>query len=522
MSINKKQFVFNAASGWIAQLVFALVGFILMPYCLDRLGEQSFGIYQLARSVIVFFMFLQLGMGPTLVRFCSQAVAQNDQNKIRKISSTAQLLLGGLGLIASLLCLLLIPFFIRFYEIPPVLARETTALLICMAISMFLNMTVIVPQGLVFSSNRYDLANGIGIISNILRLVFMVVLFELLHPSIFYVGLAMLGMALFRFIALFYTGYKQLGDVIFFSFRFVNRETIHSILGFSMLNLANSVAATIVFQGPVLIIGKILGEESVAAFAPALMISSALQGFLGQTAKPLVPIASRDISKNSGTSLGIWAIYMGRFVAFIGFGIVLPLTIFGPEIVALWIGENLSWTWSIIAVITTGVAISQIQAANYCLALGGGSIKPSVYSQIVMAIIIMTGTLIGTMYGGWDLFAIALFLAICFVIRNTFYLSYAFSHQFLYDYWYYLWAVYCLPALIAAGCVCMGWGLKTWLPPNEFILLSIEIILIMCSYCVLSWFFLISHPMKIKILALIFYKIKHTSMAISLTLRGTK
>ena len=63
MSNVKKQFAFNAASGWIAHLVFAVVGFILMPYCINRLGEQGFGVYQLARSALGFLCFCSLGWG---------------------------------------------------------------------------------------------------------------------------------------------------------------------------------------------------------------------------------------------------------------------------------------------------------------------------------------------------------------------------------------------------------------------------------------------------------------------------
>ena len=60
MTNLKKQFAYNAASGWVAHLVFAVVGFILMPYCINRLGAERYGIYQLARSALVFFTFLEI------------------------------------------------------------------------------------------------------------------------------------------------------------------------------------------------------------------------------------------------------------------------------------------------------------------------------------------------------------------------------------------------------------------------------------------------------------------------------
>jgi len=517
MTNVKKQFTFNAASGWIAHLAFAGVGLILMPYCINRLGEQGFGVYQLARSVLVFFMFLQLGMGPTLVRFCSQAIAKSNKEQIQKISSTTQLLLGGLGLIASLLCLALIPVFIRFYEIPLELVRETTGLIICMAVSLFLNMIFIVPQGLVYGSSRYDLANGVEMCGHLLRLGLIVALFELIYPSVFFVGIAILSVALFRFVALFLIGAKQLGRSVYFSLHFISRETMHSVLGFSMLNLANTVAQAVVFQGPVLIIGKVLGEEMVTAFAPALLISSALQGFLGQTTRPLVPIASRDREINGGAALGKWAIQMGQIAAFVGFAIVLPLATFGSEIMTFWLGEKLTWIWPVVAVVTTGVAVSQVQTANYFLALGGGGIKPTVYSQIVMAVAVFTGTLIGTVWFGWHLFAVALYLGSCIFVRNTFYLAYAYSRQFSYNYGRYLWAAYGFPALIATGCVLAGWGLKIVMPPNNMLLLAAEGALVFAVYGFFCWILLVPKPLQKKLCSIMFSKINRKTVPDSLS-----
>ena len=285
---------------------------------------------------------------------------------------------------------------------------------------------------------------------------------------------------------------------------------MRSVLGFSMLNLANSVAAAFVFQSPVLIIGKVLGEQMVTSFAPALLISSAMQGFLGQTTRPLVPLASQDREQNQGGSLGQWAISAGQLAAFVGFGIVLPLATFGPELMAFWLGSDLVWIWPVVAVMTTGVAISQVQAANYFLALGGGHIKPTVYSQIAMAVVVFSGTLVGTVWFGWGIFAVALFIAACIFVRNTFYLAYAYSRQFSYTYVRYLWAVYGVPALITGFCVAGGWMLKAILSASSIYLLATEGFVVLGSYAVLNWIFLLDAQIKNRIIAFAISKIKST------------
>ena len=51
--INKKHFIRNVVSGSMQQFSRILVGFFMLPYAMHRLGEEEFGLYQIAFSVIV-------------------------------------------------------------------------------------------------------------------------------------------------------------------------------------------------------------------------------------------------------------------------------------------------------------------------------------------------------------------------------------------------------------------------------------------------------------------------------------
>jgi O-antigen/teichoic acid export membrane protein len=494
--LKKKQFALNASSGFLTQFTFSAVGFILMPYIISRLGTQCYGIYQLARSALVFFMFLQLGMGPTLVRFFSKAISKKNIEELREINSTAQALLGGVGLLATFLALALIPVFVEFYNIPGELRVDTIGLLICLSLSLFLNMTIIVPQGLVFGCNRYDLVNWIDISTHVFYLLFTIVLFELLYPSILFAGLAILTAQIFRFTALFSLAFRYNGTVALFNPRKVSKKAIRSVLGFSMLNLSNSLGAAVFFQTPVLIIGKVLGEEMVTAFAPVILISNAMQSFLGQITKPLVPMASQDREQNQGDNLGKWSISFGKMAACIGLGVTLPFASFGSDLICFWLGSDLSWIWPSVAIMATAVAISQVQASNYYLALGGGHIKPTVYSQIVMATLSFISILYGATFLNWDVFNIVLFMAVAVFVRNTIYLAYAYSRQFSYVYMNYLLNVYGVPFVITAFCIGIGWGLKLTFPATNLFVLSLEISIVIVIYAIISWFFMLPKQFK--------------------------
>ena len=492
MSKTKKQFTVNTASGFAAQLSLVVVGFIMMPYAIGRLGKEGYGIYQLAQSALVFFSFLQVGMAPTLIRFCSQAIALKDTEQTRKIISTAQLILGCLGILGLVICVLLVPLFIRFYDIPSYLVWETTGLLICVGVSLFLNMMCIVPQGVAFGSNRYDLVNGIEIVNNILRLILVVAAFELIRPSIFLLGISILITQLFRFLALFTIGTLNVGRrSMLFSFCQVDSKLVRSMLQFSILTFTNTVAYEISAQAPVLIIGRVYGMAAVTYFAPAILVSDGIRGFISQLSRPLIPLASRDHATNKGVNLGKWSTYVSQLTCCFGLACTLPFCVFGHEIMQLWVGSDLAAGWYIVAIMAFGALLSQTQSANLNLAIGSASIKPFVYSQVILAAVLVIGITIGAIVFRWYFLGIVLFIIVCRGVRNIGYLSYVGSKLFSYGYLKYLKAVYIEPIVAFIITIGAGYVVRNFYRSLNIAVLSIEVGLLLAVYALICWKFVL-------------------------------
>ena len=500
---TKRQYAINTASGMVEQFTRIAMGFVLVPYLMWRLGLKEYGFSTLAQSALVFFGFLQLGLGPTLIRFCSQAIARKDEEEIRKVSSTAQVMLGLLGAAGMIGILGFIPAFIAIYNVPEALTFGVSMLLACMAITFFLNFILVVPQGLAMGSNRYDLMNIINTGGNILRLGLIVVTFELYEPSLSLLGICFLVTATFRMIAFYSIDLLILGRIILPSLRCVNKKTFKDLFGFSMLNLINSVAAFLVVQGPLLIMGRTLGPEITALFFPATLVASSMQGVLAQISAPLVPMASQAQVDNNLKKAGSWSIMIASFIAVVGLAIALPLCVFGHEVVQLWLGENKAYIWNVIAIMAVAAVLSQTGAVNYSLAMGGGCIRPHVYSLIILGVIIVSSVAVETYFLGWELFDVAVGIVLCQCCRNVFYLTYAYSKQFFYSVSAYFKEVYGKPFLVFTAVAGMAWGMKLELTPDSLLLLVAEIAVTMLIYGIVAWYFLLPATIKKNLFKLI-------------------
>lgn len=489
--MKKNRFALNALSGVAAQGITSASGIILMPYAMARLGVEGYGVYQLARSALVLFQFLQLGMGPTLVRYCADAFVKLDSEKLARTGNTAQMIMSVIASAAMAISIFLIPRFVSFYAIPTFLERETTGMLLCMAGCLVLNLIIIVPRGLILGANRYDVANGIEAITGILQLGLIVLSFEFIKPSVLLLGISMLIAQGFRYAATFVGGTLLAGPQSLLSPSRIDKKMVGSLASFSSLNLLNAIAAFFIIRGPLLIVGKTLGLEAVSYFAPAVLVASTLQGFLGRLSNPLVPMASKAKAEGTSRNLGSWATSIGTVNVLMGLTVVLAFSVCGPEIITLWLGATMTHVWIFVAVLSLETTLSQSAAALYYLALGGADIRPIVFSQIVVSLVIGVGVTWGTASLGWNLLDVALYILFCRCWRNVLYITHAYANVFGYSRMHYLRAVYAKPMIIACAIGTTGWSVSRLLIPNEHTYVWVSVLLfVLLSHAASSWLLL--------------------------------
>jgi len=468
----------------------AIVAFFMLPYNVNHLGKEAYGISVMAVTAVAMLNFLSVGMGPTLLRFFAQAVAKNDHQEIRILSSTTQFVLGSLGLIGAIFIVVGTPWFIQFYEVPKNYHYDTTILLLCIAGSFFLEFHNHIFNNIVLADNRYDLVNLRRTISHWLRLILLVVFYNVFTPSLAYLGLALLIGGVYNYLALIFTCYRRFGNAIFFSFKSIAFDRLPHLFSFGFLSLINNVFFALSIQVPLLIIGKTLGTEAVTMFSPAISVAFFLAQLMSQVCNPLVPIAARDNICNQNKNLGRWAILFGQIIACMGYGCIIFAILFMPDVLRVWMGERFISMSPTVVVLVIGVTYANIQAVNYNLALGANTISPMAYSAVVMAVFTTLGTLLGTAYWNWGLLEVAWCITIIRILRNTFFLTWIYSVLFPYSFYNYFFNVYIRSSvgglLLLAGVFLIKKYYFAFQPGLPF--LALEIAVVGLLYAICAWF----------------------------------
>ena len=83
-----------------------LANFLLVPLTISYLNNEYYGIWLTLSSILVWFMYLDIGIGHGLRNKLAEAIANNDKELARSLVSTAYIIVGTISLIFLVISIL--------------------------------------------------------------------------------------------------------------------------------------------------------------------------------------------------------------------------------------------------------------------------------------------------------------------------------------------------------------------------------------------------------------------------------
>src|SRR3954471_21915108 len=131
----------NAVSnvlGFVAQVV---VAFALAPVVYKALGEDRYGVWSFAESVLAYLMLFDLGVASALVRFVPQLLAARDQAGLDRVFSACLAFLTLAAVAAGLVGGAVLYVTAGWVDVPEELAGEVRLVLL----AVIANFVVVLP-----------------------------------------------------------------------------------------------------------------------------------------------------------------------------------------------------------------------------------------------------------------------------------------------------------------------------------------------------------------------------------------
>lgn len=328
----------NVVYNFISQFWFLILAFITIPYIVHKLGTDAYGVLSLVGVVLGYFAFLNLGLGPAVIKYISEYYAKKDYQAIRKVIGSAltfYLLMGFAGafLIASLTSILVT----KLLHIPPHLIKVSSFAFYIAALGFLVNMPLNVFGAIPQALQRFDISNKISISMGTLSIGFTVFLlylgFHLKEIVILNLMISLISIIIHIIVV------KRLLPQISLRPSF-DLPVFFSLFRFGGFILIAQSMGTIVLQVDKLLIGLFLPISYLTFYVIPFSLSQKLltvQGIIS----PVVFPAISELS-SSGQKKLIKELYLRstRFIVTATLPLSILLVVFARPLLSFWLGSD--------------------------------------------------------------------------------------------------------------------------------------------------------------------------------------
>jgi O-antigen/teichoic acid export membrane protein len=374
----------NVSTRYLAYLVDAVLGLVMLPFNLAHLGMAAYGLWAFTTSLTVYFSMLDLGYGGSLVRFVAQYRARRDARSLNEVLSTLSVVYTVIAAVTYLGVVLIALNLDAITRLTPAEAATCRMLLLIVGVNVALRFVFGIYGGVIVGFQRYHLNNLTSIATSLVVSVANVVVLLMGYGVVELVAattaVRVLALLVYRMNA--YRVFPSL-SVDWRQFRI---ERLREISGFSVFMLLLDGAYKVNYSTDVLVIGALLGAPAVALWAPAQRLCEVTLRLSNQVSEALFPIVVDCDETQRAERLRRILVQGTR----LSLATVLPIAgsvvLLAHPLLAAWIGPSFAETATIVQILAT-VVIVRVGSSTASVVLKGSGLHRTLTALVsVMAV----------------------------------------------------------------------------------------------------------------------------------------
>lgn len=382
----------NAFSSWMTSVVQGILGILLVPFLLVKLGKAGYGLTTIMAVIIGLQELLDLGLRAGLGRNLAEQFARQDQDAYNEFASTA--FVGCLVVAAIYLPLLLLfaPWLVRFLNVPPELFSQAVLLLRCYACLSFA-MVLVVPvyDAVLTSCNRFDIHNYIY--SSFL-LVQTVALFVVLSLSagglLVWAAVALSAQALKLFV-LVVTSHR-LFPGLRVNIALASRQAMRKMFSLGSKLFVLQVCYQVALRADTLIIASFWGPAGSAVYDSGQKFPMLLRRVIDSLRNQLSPISTHFHVTGNVEKIQQILVLGTRYTILLAIVPCFTLVALAEPIMKVWVAHTpLGEAYAVAAAVVAGLAmvdfLNYASGSQAAVLLGIDRLNVYVYLQAAAAVV---------------------------------------------------------------------------------------------------------------------------------------
>lgn len=375
--MNGRTIARNTIINFAGQIVPLLAAIISIPFILEGVGTDRFGILNLVWVIVGYFSLFDLGLGRALTRIVA-ARCSTDDEQVSQTAWTAVFLMLLLGLVGAVLVIFSAPWLVeRLFNIPPVLHSETLNAFYLLGASVPIVIVSAGLRGILEGLNRFWLLNAVRTPLGIFTYASPLLVLPFSSSLLPIVALILIG-RLINLIAFFYFCWRLMPQVTLktaMSFRQIP-ELIR--LG-GWMTVSNTIGPVMVYMDRFLI-GATITASAVAYYATSYELVTKLWIIPAALTGVLFPSFATNLALGGKRNERVFQSAI-KFVFITIYPLTLILVAAAPEGLSLWLGESFSNnSYEVMRWLAIGVFMNCIAQIPQALLQGSG--RPDISAKL--------------------------------------------------------------------------------------------------------------------------------------------
>ena len=362
--------------GYSVPIITAL---IFIPILINGLGEEKFGLLNLAWMIIGYFSFFDFGIGKGLTKIVAEKISSDQSHQIPVLFWTSLVVMLLVSLVIAFILLFFVPYFVSLFSVSQNLQQETINTFYVLCLSIPIVSTTAGLRGVLEAYLQFGTINVVRIVLGLLTFLGPVVCLIFTNSLMWIVVLLLLIRVL---IWLWYLllciktnpGIKSKGGLDF--------KSIKPVIKFSAwISLVNVIGPVILYSDK-FIIGVLISATAISFYAVSYEMVSKLLLISGAFVGVLFPVISASYLSNPEESKKIFLRGI-KFIFLIIYPIVFLMVVFAFEGMGIWLGNKFADNSTLVLqLLAIGILFNSISSIPNNFFQGTG--KPKISALIIL------------------------------------------------------------------------------------------------------------------------------------------
>lgn len=361
-----------------------IIPLLYTPIMLNILGQEAYGVYGVANSVIGYLSLLNFGMGSAIIRYITKFRAEKQMEDICRLMG---LFISIYGCLTVLVCIagtviLGMSGTIFGQGLTPAEIHTLRILLVIMTLSTAISFPMGVFGSVVIAFERHIFHKLVCILETIGS--------PIINLAILYAGFGSIGMAVGGLCAmvvnhLIYAFYCVKKLKVYPVFRNMPTYILKELLGFCAFIFLSSIVDLLYWATDKILIGAVIGSAAVAVYNIGGTFTSMMQNMAHAISGVFSPRVNLMVAKNqSREDLSSLLIRIGRLQYLVVSLILSGYIVFGQDFIRLWAGPAYADAYYIALLTMIPIGVPLIQSIAFATILAENKHR---FRSIVYAII---------------------------------------------------------------------------------------------------------------------------------------